>query len=91
LERAVEGVGSGFIVHPDGYIITNNHVVNENSKNVKVYLGNGSVLPGKVLWTDAILDLTILKIDAKNLPVIELGNSDNLSVGQTAIAIGNPL
>ncbi|ERM90898.1 peptidase S1 [Caldanaerobacter subterraneus subsp. yonseiensis KB-1] len=91
LERAVEGVGSGFIVHPDGYIITNNHVVNENSRNIKVYLSNGNILPGKVMWTDPVLDLTILKVDAKNLPVIELGDSDRLSVGQTAIAIGNPL
>ncbi|AEM79968.1 S1C family serine protease [Thermoanaerobacter wiegelii] len=91
IEKAVEGVGSGFIVNPNGYIITNNHVANEKSKNIKVYLSNGSILPGKVLWTDPVLDLSILKIDAKDLPIIPLGDSDKISVGQTAIAIGNPL
>ncbi|AIS53513.1 putative serine protease HtrA [Thermoanaerobacter kivui] len=91
LEKAVEGVGSGFIVNPNGYILTNNHVANKASKNIRVYLSNGSILPGKVLWTDPVLDLTILKIDAKGLPVISLGDSDKIAVGQTAIAIGNPL
>ncbi|HHW56340.1 MAG TPA: trypsin-like serine protease [Clostridia bacterium] len=91
IEKAVEGIGSGFIVDPNGYIITNNHVANEKSKNIRVYLNNGSVLLGKVLWTDPVLDLSILKIDAKDLPIIPLGDSDKVSVGQTAIAIGNPL
>ncbi|MGB9679555.1 MAG: S1C family serine protease [Minisyncoccia bacterium] len=91
IEKAVEGVGSGFIVNENGYILTNNHVANPSSKNIKIYLSNGSILSGKVLWTDSILDLSILKVDAKNLPIIELGDSDENKVGQTVIAIGNPL
>lgn len=91
LEKKVEGVGSGFIVDKNGYILTNNHVANHSSKDIKVYLSDGRILPGKVLWTDSILDLSVLKINAKGLPVIPLGDSDNNIVGQTVIAIGNPL
>jgi S1-C subfamily serine protease len=91
LEKKIEGVGSGFIIDENGYILTNNHVANPNSKKITVYLSNGSMLPGKVLWSDSTLDLSVVKIDAKNLPTITLGNSDNNVVGQTAIAIGNPL
>lgn len=91
LEKKVEGVGSGFIVDKNGYVLTNNHVANHASKDIKVYLSDGRILPGKVLWTDSVLDLSVLKIDAENLPIIQLGNSDNNTVGQTVIAIGNPL
>ncbi|AST57348.1 peptidase S1 [Thermoanaerobacterium thermosaccharolyticum] len=91
LEKQVEGVGSGFIVDKNGYIITNNHVASPESKKLTIYLSDGSTLPGKVLWSDSTLDLSVVKINAKNLPTISLGNSDKIVVGQTVIAIGNPL
>ncbi|WKV07537.2 trypsin-like peptidase domain-containing protein [Thermoanaerobacterium sp. CMT5567-10] len=91
LEKQVEGVGSGFIVDKNGYIITNNHVASPESKKLTIYLSDGSTLPGKVLWSDSTLDLSVVKINAKNLPTISLGDSDKIVVGQTVIAIGNPL
>ncbi|XXF61273.1 trypsin-like peptidase domain-containing protein [Thermoanaerobacterium thermosaccharolyticum] len=91
LEKQVEGVGSGFIVDKNGYIITNNHVASPESKKLTIYLSDGSTLPGKVLWSDSTLDLSVVKINAKNLSTISLGDSDKIVVGQTVIAIGNPL
>ncbi|MDE4542935.1 trypsin-like peptidase domain-containing protein [Thermoanaerobacterium sp. R66] len=91
LEKQVEGVGSGFIVDKNGYIITNNHVASPESKKLTIYLSDGSTLPGKVLWSDSTLDLSVVKVNAKNLPTIPLGDSDKVQVGQTVIAIGNPL
>lgn len=91
LEKKVEGVGSGFIVNKNGYILTNNHVASPSSKNLTIYLSDGSTLPGKVLWSDSTLDLSVVKINAKNLPIVPLGDSDNNVVGQTVFAIGNPL
>lgn len=91
-ERDVEGLGSGVIVNSDGYILTNSHVVaNGNAKEIKVLFDNGDKVPGTVLWNDAALDLAIVKVDVTNLPVADLGNSDDLEVGEIAIAIGNPL
>jgi len=87
----VEGVGSGVIVDKKGYIVTNNHVANFNTADITVYLIDGRTVPAKVLWTDAGLDLTILKIEADNLAVAEIGDSDSLEVGELAVAIGNPL
>lgn len=89
--RQVEGTGSGFIINSDGYIVTNNHVASKTSKKVTVYLADGRTLPAKVLWSDPSLDISIIKINAINLPVAELGDSDKVVVGQQAIAIGNPL
>ncbi|MDI3477011.1 MAG: serine protease Do [Thermoanaerobacterium sp.] len=91
LEKQVEGVGSGFIVDKNGYILTNNHVASPESEKLTIYLSDGSTLPGKVLWSDSTLDLSVVKINAKNLPTISLGDSDKIVVGQTVIAIGNPL
>ncbi|MEG1940241.1 MAG: trypsin-like peptidase domain-containing protein [Eubacterium sp.] len=85
------GVGSGFIVTTDGYIITNHHVVTDNPKEIEVSLDDGNTYTGKTMWSDSTLDLAIVKINAKDLPKITLGDSDNLKVGQVAIAIGNPL
>lgn len=91
-QRDVEGLGSGVIVHSDGYILTNAHVVaNGNAKEIKVLFDNGDKVPGRVLWNDPAIDLAIVKVDITNLPVAELGDSDNLEVGEIAIAIGNPL
>lgn len=88
-ERA--GVGSGFIVTEDGYIVTNQHVVTSNPTQITVSLKDGRSLEASVVWSDESLDLAVIKIDANNLPVTTLGDSDNLSVGEMAIAIGNPL
>ncbi len=83
--------GSGVIVSPDGYIITNNHVV-KNADKVKVTLeNNDKKYDAKIIGTDPEIDIALLKIDAKNLPVAKLGDSDALKVGEWVVAIGNPL
>jgi len=89
--RYIEGVGSGVIVDPRGYILTNSHVVGDTRRKLTVYLADGRELEGNVLWQDAGLDLAVVKVDADNLPAAELGDSDSLIVGEIAIAIGNPL
>lgn len=86
-----QSVGSGVIFDKNGYIVTNNHVVS-GSKEVNVSLSNGQTVPGKVVGTDASTDLAVVKIDGSDsLPVAVLGDSDALQIGETAIAIGNPL
>ena len=86
-----QSVGSGVIFDKKGYIVTNNHVVS-GSKDVNVSLSNGTTVPGKVVGTDASTDLAVVKIEENdNLPVAQFGDSDALQVGETAIAIGNPL
>lgn len=88
----VGGVGSGVVVSSDGYILTNSHVVaGGNAKELKVLFENGDQVDGQVLWNDASLDLAIVKVDMINIPVAELGDSDELNVGELAVAIGNPL
>jgi len=90
--RQSEGVGTGVIVDSRGYILTNSHVVNDgNAREVRVLLDSGQTLTAQVLWNDPALDLAVLKVDATNLPVADLGDSDKLMVGEVAIAIGNPL
>ncbi len=86
----VEGVGSGIVVDDRGYILTNNHVVDEAHK-LKVTLTDGNVFSGIVVGTDKVTDLAVVKLDSKEaLPVAHLGNSDELKTGQIVIAIGNP-
>lgn len=82
--------GSGFIITSDGYIITNNHVV-EDTQDVRVILSDGSELPASVVSTDSFADLAVLKADGVMPGVAVLGNSDNLKPGETVIAIGSPL
>jgi serine protease Do len=83
-------LGSGFIVNKEGYIITNDHVVRD-AESIQVKLSNENVYDGKVVGRDPKTDIAVLKINAKEqLPVAVLGDSDNLQVGQWAIAIGNP-
>ncbi|HEV2281700.1 MAG TPA: trypsin-like peptidase domain-containing protein [bacterium] len=85
-----QGAGSGVIVRPDGYILTNNHVV-QGAQTIKVTLLSGKVLPGKIVGTDPIADLAVIKVASPEpLPAAQLGSSRDLRVGQTAIAIGNP-
>jgi serine protease DegQ len=83
------GLGSGVIVGSDGYILTNNHVV-EGADEIDVALNDGRHVPGKVIGTDPDTDLAVLKVELDKLPVIVLGNSDALEVGDQVLAIGNP-
>ncbi|SHH75720.1 serine protease, S1-C subfamily, contains C-terminal PDZ domain [Caloranaerobacter azorensis DSM 13643] len=90
--RQLQGVGSGVIVDSDGYILTNSHVIADGkAEKITVLFENGDKKEGKVLWYEKALDLAIIKVNATNLPVADLGNSDNLQVGELAVAIGNPL
>lgn len=89
-DRMDEGTGSGFIVSQDGLIMTNAHVV-EGAKIVSVVMKNGQSVEGQVLGIDTMTDVAVVKIEGQNLPIVSLGNTDNLSTGQWAIAIGNPL
>jgi len=84
------GVGSGFIVRSDGWILTNWHVV-EGSSSLTVLLDDGRTYDGRVAESDPDNDLAVVKIDATGLPIIALGSSTNLQVGQLTVAIGSPL
>ncbi|MCL6450646.1 MAG: trypsin-like peptidase domain-containing protein [Acetobacteraceae bacterium] len=86
----VEGVGSGVIVDPRGYILTNEHVVG-GAKEIQVVLSDGRKLPAKCLWSGADLDLAVIKVEGAGLPAAPMGDSEQLRVGEPAIAIGNPL
>jgi serine protease Do len=89
-ERRIAGQGSGFIIDPAGYIVTNNHVVGE-ADSVKVELADGRELPAKVVGTDPQTDLALIKVDAgQKLPTVQWGDSDQLRVGQWVLAMGNP-
>ncbi|NEP61722.1 MAG: trypsin-like serine protease [Symploca sp. SIO2G7] len=89
-ERTERGLGSGFIVSDDGQIITNAHVV-DGADTVTVTLKDGRTLNGRVLGSDPVTDIAVIKVDGRNLPTVELGNSDQLQPGEWSIAIGNPL
>lgn len=82
--------GSGIIFDSNGYIVTNNHVIDGASK-ITVKLSSGKVLDAKVIGTDSRSDLAVIKVEATNLPIVKFGDSSKVSVGDTAIAIGNPL
>src|SRR5438874_1085191 len=85
-----QGSGSGFIVSPDGYILTNNHVV-AGADKVTVKLYDKREFTAKVVGTDPNTDVAVIKIDAQNLPAVQYGNSDSARVGEWVLAIGNPL
>ena len=89
-ERREGGLGSGVVVRPDGYILTNNHVV-DSADQVKVELTDGRTFTAKVVGTDAPSDLAVLKIDGSNLHTLQLADSDKVRVGDIALAVGNPL
>ncbi len=84
-------VGSGIIVSEDGYILTNQHVIGTNPDNIIVTLDNGKTLRARRLWSDATLDIAIIKMDGTGFTPAKLGDSNQINVGQTAVAIGNPL
>ncbi|HCS13193.1 MAG: trypsin [Zetaproteobacteria bacterium CG06_land_8_20_14_3_00_59_53] len=88
-EQERHALGTGFIISPDGYVVTNNHVVQEATE-VVVKLRDGKEYKAKVIGTDEKLDVGLLKIDAKNLHTVKLGDSDKLRVGDWVVAIGNP-
>ncbi len=85
-----QGVGSGFILNQEGYIMTNAHVV-AGASNINVTLSDGRKLPGTLIGMNRVEDIAVVKITAQDLPTVELGDSDGVQVGQMAIAIGNPL
>jgi len=85
----VPSLGSGFVISENGYILTNEHVVH-NAEQIKLTLPDGRQFDGKLVGSDPNYDLAVLKIDAKGLPAAVLGNSDDIVVGEWAIAIGNP-
>ncbi len=87
--RPVQSEGSGFIVRPDGYIFTNVHVI-EDADKIDVKLRDGREFPARVVGADEKTDIAVIKVDAKNLPVVQLGDSDAVRVGQFAFAIGAP-
>ncbi|HCV43036.1 MAG TPA: 2-alkenal reductase [Bacteroidetes bacterium] len=87
--QKVQGLGSGFIISNDGYILTNDHVAG-NAKEITVTLTNGEKYNAQLVGTDQISDISLLKIEAKNLPYIKLGDSDGVITGEWVIALGNP-
>lgn len=89
--QEVEGVGTGVIVSEDGLILTNQHVVSDNPKSITVTLIDGSEYEASVIYSDESMDLAVIKIEATGLTAASLGDSDSVSVGEVAIAIGNPL
>jgi serine protease Do len=88
-QQTQSGIGSGFIIRPNGVIVTNQHVVG-NATTISVMLRDGTTYPARVLGRDETNDLAVLKVEATGLPVVTIGNSDQLLIGEWAIAIGNP-
>jgi S1-C subfamily serine protease len=90
-EKRKIGGGSGFLISQDGYLVTNKHVIDEPKAEYTVFLNDGRKFPARVIATHPLDDIAILKINAKNLPFLYLGDSNTIKLGQTAIAIGNAL
>jgi serine protease Do len=88
-QRIEHGLGSGVIISPDGYIVTNNHVV-DGAVNINVTMSDRRVLRGKLVGTDPLTDLAVIKVDASDLPSIPWGDATKLRPGQTVLAFGNP-
>ena len=84
-----QGLGSGVIITPDGFILTNNHVV-EGAQSLEVRMISGESFPAEIIGTDPATDLAVIRVLANGLPYAELGNSEKIRVGQLVIAIGNP-
>lgn len=86
----VEGSGSGFVITPDGYVVTNCHVV-EDSDLVEVSLADGNTCNAEIIGRDAATDIALLRINGSALPMVDLGDSEKIRVGQLVIAVGNPM
>ena len=87
--RMEHGLGSGVIISPDGYIVTNNHVI-EGAVDIRVTMSNKEVLSAKLIGADPLTDLAVIKVNGTDLPSVPWGNSANLHPGQTVLAFGNP-
>jgi len=87
--RIEHGLGSGVIISPDGYIVTNNHVI-DGATDIRVTMSNKEVMPAKLIGADPLTDLAVIKVSGNNLPSVPWGNSANLRPGQTVLAFGNP-
>jgi serine protease Do len=87
--QEVKELGSGFIISPDGYIVTNDHVAG-NGTDITITITGGKQLKAKVVGTDPATDICLLKVEGKDLPYVTLGNSDDVVIGEWAIALGNP-
>jgi serine protease Do len=87
--RVEHGIGSGVIISPDGYIVTNNHVV-DGATDIRVTMSDRRILPAKLIGTDPLTDLAVIKIEGKNFPSVPMGDSKELLPGQTVLAFGNP-
>ncbi|WP_350288250.1 trypsin-like peptidase domain-containing protein [uncultured Croceitalea sp.] len=88
-QRPQVGTGSGVIISPDGYIVTNNHVISKSTK-LEVTLNNNKSYEAEIVGADANSDIALLKIDVKNLPYLAFGDSDNAKIGEWVLAVGNP-
>jgi len=88
-KRQVRGLGSGFVINADGYVVTNNHVV-DGATEIRVKFSDGRELLGKVVGRDDKTDLALVKVEATGLPVLPMGDSSKLEVGEPVMAIGNP-
>ena len=87
--RVEHGLGSGVIISPDGYIVTNNHVV-DGATDVRVTMSDRRILPAKVIGTDPLTDLAVIKVEGHDFPNAPWGDSTKLHPGQTVLAFGNP-
>ena len=87
LSQKVKELGSGFIISSDGYIVTNDHVAG-NASEITITMTNGKHYDAKVIGTDLVSDICLLKIDETNLPYVTLGNSDDIIIGEWVIALG---
>src|SRR5208283_2448867 len=87
--RMEHGLGSGVIISPDGYIVTNNHVI-DGAVDIRVTMSDQEVLPAKLVGADPLTDLAVIKVNGTNLPSVPWGNSSSLHPGQTVLAFGNP-
>jgi serine protease Do len=88
-QRVEHGLGSGVIISPDGYIVTNNHVI-DGATDIRVTMSDRQVFPAKLIGTDPLTDLAVIKVSAPNLPSVPWGDSSKLRPGQTVLAFGNP-
>lgn len=90
-EEQQVGAGSGFVISPNGMIITNRHVVSDTEAEYTVLMNNGDKVPAKVVDVDSYLDIAVIKVEKKDMKYIKMGDSDKLKVGQRVLAIGNSL
>lgn len=91
LEREFTSLGSGFIINKEGYVVTNEHVIGQNSRSIRVVMSDGKTYTANLVGSDEFTDIALLKIESdENFPFVEFGDSDEVIVGEWAIALGNP-